>query len=62
MNFPFPEEEYLDKVTVDIPRKRFTLLSSEGNVQCVDCDTGDEFLRVLDFVRETCTINDVVYV
>jgi hypothetical protein len=62
MNFPFPEEEYLDKVTVDIPRKRFTLLSDKGSVQSVDCDNGDEFLRVLEFVRETCTMNDVVYV
>jgi|TARA_Y100000992_G_scaffold300116_1_gene268110 hypothetical protein len=62
MKFPFPDEEYLDKVTVDIPRKRFTLLSDKGSVQCVDCDNGDEFLRVLDFVRETCTMNDVVYV
>ena len=62
MKFPFPDEEYLDKVTVDIPRKRFTLLSDRGSVQQVDCDNGDEFLRVLDFVRETCTMNDVVYV
>ena len=62
MKFPFPDEEYLDKVTVDIPRKRFTLLSDKGSVQCDDCDYGDEFLRVLDFVRETCTMNDVVYV
>ena len=62
MKFPFPDEEYLDKVTVDIPRKRFTLLSDKGSVQCVDCDIGDEFIRVLDFVRERCTMNDVVYV
>tara|TARA_B100001029_G_scaffold46648_1_gene36917 strand:- start:4263 stop:4451 length:189 start_codon:yes stop_codon:yes gene_type:complete len=62
MKFPFPDEEYLDKVTVDIPKKRFTLLSSEGSVKCINCDDGDEFLRVLDFVRETCTMNDVVYV
>lgn len=62
MNYPFPDEEYLDKVTVDIPKKRFTLLSDKGTVKCISCDNGDEFLKVLDFVRDTCTMNDVVYV
>ena len=60
--FMFDDNEYLDKVTVDIPRRRFTLLSSEGSVKNIDCDNGDEFMRILDFVRDTCTINDVVYV
>ena len=60
--FMFDDNEYLDKVTVDIPRRRFTLLSSEGSVKNIDCDNGDEFMRILDFVRDTCTINDVVYI
>ena len=60
--FMFDDNEYLDKVTVDIPRRRFTLLSSEGSVKSIDCDDGDEFMRILDFVRDTCTINDVVYI
>ena len=60
--FMIEDNEYLDKVTVDIPRRRFTLLSSEGSVKNIDCDNGDEFMRILDFVRDTCTINDVVYI
>ena len=60
--FMFDDDEYLDKVTVDIPRRRFTLLSSEGSAKVIDCDSGDEFMRILDFVRDTCTVNDVVYV
>ena len=60
--FMFDDNEYLDKVTVDIPRRRFTLLSSEGSAKVIDCDSGDEFMRILDFVRDTCTVNDVVYV
>lgn len=58
----FDSGEYLEKVTVDIPRKRFTLLSDRGDQKIVDCSTGDEFLKVLDFVRDTCTVDDVVYV
>ena len=60
--FMIEDNEYLDKVSVDIPRTRFTLLSSEGSAKVIDCDSGDEFMRILDFVRDTCTVNDVVYV
>ncbi len=55
-------DEYLDKVTVDIPARRFTLLSSDGNVKTIECNDGDEFIRVLDVVRESCLNNEVVYV
>ena len=54
--------EVLDKVTVDIPKKRFTLLSSEGSAKVIDCDNGDEFMRILDFVRASCLNGEVVYV
>ena len=57
----FENEEVLDKVTVDIQSRRFTLLSSEGSVKTVECDDGDQFIRILDVVRESCT-DEVVYV
>tara|TARA_B100001996_G_scaffold293432_1_gene233614 strand:+ start:519 stop:704 length:186 start_codon:yes stop_codon:yes gene_type:complete len=55
-------DEYLDKVTVDIPSKRFTLLSSEGNTKVIDCDDGDQFIRILDVIRDQCQNDEVVYV
>ena len=55
-------DEYLDKVTVDIPAKRFTLLSSEGNTKVIDCDDGDQFIRILAVVRDQCQSEEVVYV
>jgi len=58
----FPDDESLDKITVDIPKRRFTLLSSDGNVKTIDCDDGDQFIRILDTVRETCLNDEVVYV
>ena len=57
-----PDNETLDKITVDIPKRRFTLLSSDGNVKTLDCDDGDQFMRVLDVVRNSCLNNEVVYV
>ena len=58
----FPDDEMLDKITVDIPKRRFTLLSSDGNLRTIDCDDGDQFIRILDMVRESCLNNEVVYV
>ena len=60
--FMIGDNEYLDKVSVDIPRRRFTLLSSDGNLRTIDCDDGDQFIRILDMVRESCLNNEVVYV
>jgi len=57
----FENEEVLDKVTVDIQSRRFTLLSSEGSVKSIECTDGDQFIRILDVVRESCT-DEVVYV
>lgn len=62
MNFYNDEDEVLDKITVDIPKRRFTLLGSDGNIKTIDCDNGDQFINILDFVRETCLTNEVVYV
>ena len=62
MNFYNDENEVLDKITVDIPKRRFTLLGSDGNIKTIDCDDGDQFINILDFVRETCLSNEVVYV
>ena len=58
----FPNDETLDKITVDIPKRRFTLLGSDGNVKTLDCEDGDQFMRVLDIVRNSCLNNEVVYV
>ena len=55
-------DEYLDKVTVDIPSRRFTLLSSEGSVKVIDCDDGEQFIRILDVIRDQCQNDEVVYV
>ena len=54
-------EELLAKVTVDIPRKEFTMLSNKGTMKTVTCDDGDQFLSVIDLVRDTVKFDDVVY-
>ena len=62
MDFYNDQDEVLDKITVDIPKRRFTLLGSDGNTRTIDCDDGDQFINILDIVRETCLNDEVVYV
>ena len=62
MDFYNDQGEVLDKITVDIPKRRITLLGSDGNIRTIDCDDGDQFISILDIVRETCLNDEVVYV
>ena len=48
------EDEYLTKCVVDQSKRTVYLYSSEGDEKVVECDTVDEFMNVLSFVRDTC--------
>ena len=61
MNFE-DDTAVLDKVTVDIPKRRCTLLGSDGQLKTIDCDDGDQFMRILELIRELCLNDEVVYV
>ena len=47
------EDEYLTKCVVDPSKRTVYLYSSEGDEKVVECDTVDEFMNVLSFVRDT---------
>ena len=55
------EDEYLTKCVVDPSKRTVYLYSSEGDEKVVECDTVDEFMNVLNFVRETCPEDVLVY-
>ena len=48
------EDEYLTKCVVDPSKRTVYLYSSEGDEKVVVCETVDEFMNVLSFVRDTC--------
>ena len=54
-------DEYLERVSIDITKRQFNLISSKGISRTIDCEDGDEFIRVLDEVRNTCETEHVVY-
>ncbi len=54
-------DEYLTRCVVDTLRRTITIYSSEGDEKVVNCDTVDEFMNVLNLVRETCPEDVLVY-
>ena len=48
------DDEYLMKCVVDPLKKTFYLYSNEGDTKEVVCDNTEQFMNVLNLVRETC--------
>ena len=48
------DEEYLKKCVVDPLKKTFYLYSNEGQSKEVVCDSTEQFMNVLNLVRDTC--------
>ena len=55
------EEEYLSRCVVDPIKRTVYLYSSEGTEKQVTCDTVEEFMNVLEFVRATVDEDTLCY-
>ena len=47
------QDEYLTRCVVDPVKRTVYLYSNEGDTKEVTCDTVEEFMNVLEFVRAT---------
>jgi len=47
------QDEYLTRCVVDPVKRTVYLYSNEGSEKQVSCETVEEFMSVLDFVRAT---------
>jgi len=47
------DEEYLTRCVVDPVSRKFNLYSSLGNEKVIECESVDQFMNVLSFVKET---------
>jgi hypothetical protein len=55
-----PDDEYITRCVVDVPRRSIHLYSSEGDEKSVTCDTIEEFMRIHDACRKVMT-HELVY-
>lgn len=45
-------EEYVTRIVVDVSTRTFIMHSNEGQVKEVSCESAEEFMNVLTFVRD----------
>ena len=55
------QDEYLTRCVVDPIKRTVYLYSSEGSEKEVTCETVEEFMSVLDFVRATVDAERLSY-
>ena len=55
------QDEYLTRCVVDPVKRTVYLYSSEGSEKEVVCETVDEFMDVLEFVRATVDAETLSY-
>ena len=55
------DDEYLTRCVVDPLKRKLYLYSSEGDEKTVDCETMEQFMSVLRFVRETASEDVLSY-
>ena len=55
-------DDYLSRCVVDATRRTVHIYSSEGDEKTVQCDTLEEFMNVLKFVREHAPEDTLSYV
>ena len=55
------QQEYLSRCVVDPLKRTVYLYSNEGTEKQVSCDTVEEFMNVLNFVRSTVDENTLSY-
>ena len=56
------DDEYLTRCVVDPLKRKQYLYSSEGDEKTVDCETVDQFMNMLLFVRDTAGDEVLSYV
>ena len=55
------QDEYLTRCVVDPSKRTVYLYSSEGDEKQVTCETVEQFMSVLDFVRATVDESTLTY-
>jgi len=55
------QDEYLTRCVVDPTKRSIYMYSSEGDQKTVTCETMEQFMSVLEFVRATVDEDTLAY-
>ena len=55
------QDEFLTRCVIDTTKRIFYIYSSEGDNKEIVCDTVDQFIDVLEVIRNNCPEDALVY-
>ena len=55
------QEDFLSRCVVDPVKRKFYLYSEHGDERVVACETVDQFMSVLELVRDKCDESTLAY-
>ncbi len=55
-------DECVQDIIVDVCKKRITLISNEGETRIVKCENTDQFMSVMEVIREHADPEIITYV
>ena len=55
-------EESVQDIIVDVCKKRITLISSEGETRFVKCENTEQFMGVMDVIKDHADPEIITYV
>jgi hypothetical protein len=55
------QEYFLSRCVVDPVKRKFYLYSEQGDERVVACETVDQFMSVLELVRDKCDESTLAY-
>ncbi len=55
------QDDFLSRCVVDPVARKFYLYSENGDERVVDCETVDQFMSVLELVRDSCGDDILAY-
>ena len=56
------DDQFVEDIIVDVCKKRITLISNEGETRFVKCDNTDQFMGVMDVIKEHADPEIITYV
>tara|TARA_A100000164_G_C21229156_1_gene461842 strand:+ start:118 stop:327 length:210 start_codon:yes stop_codon:yes gene_type:complete len=61
MGIPVGDDEYVDKIIIDVCARKFLLRSSKGTSRKVECETTEQFMDVLEVVTNQANPDLIEY-
>ena len=55
------QEDFLSRCVIDVVTRKFYLYSENGDERVIDCETIDQFMAVLELVRDICPADCLAY-